>query len=769
GDGTNGYTISNEQLGISTSIQYANRSRSKIYLAVGTYGDGIHFFRYDGENTRELVTIMLPGETVTSISFDTQQSIWVSTLDNGVFRIDRGYEAIRNPGYSLKLPDTSIRSGIVAKNGYMWLGTRTGWIYAINPDGDLAWSGRINLAPIVSSVESMYEKPDGSILVGTASGLFALQPNPNANGTAISPEIAFFENQTPAHTIKSIAMLNGDIITGTNTSLVRYFHEASSESETIAYQRITDVLVGPDESVWVGTTRGLYRYFDEILEICGIPFLQNTQINSITRLWGDYIGIATYGEGVILIDITDNSYHIIDSDHGLSDNLINAISYDGSDYLWVATSTGLNRISLSPEIELGPQIDRLPNGINIYSGSLFDMQILHIMPRGDQVWLGGSSGLFTLMRDDPGELELVIPLHFEEVLANDKMMPLDTKKNVNHDQNEWNFNFSGILFRDNQRLNYRYRLHNLAEDVPDWSITQNSGVSYRSVPPGDYKFEVQAYSADGKVNSEAVYYEFKINRAWWMLPWVWLLVSLLIVASIILTFQMRVRQVQHQEKEKNAIQARINELELQALQAMMNPHFVFNILNNIRYQILLDDKEKASDLLVDFSKLIRMQLDMTYKRQISISEEIERLKLYVMMESVRILHPIHFEYSFDENVDPQTTKIPSMLLQPFVENAIIHGIIPKNREGTIKINIDRAENKQLKVSICDDGSGIKEVEPDTGSVKQDRLSLGTVLIKERLELLAKEKKLPWKMNMSNIINTDGKVGGACVQLLLPIV
>lgn len=769
GIGTDGYILSDEQLGINTTILYANRSRSKVYLAVGTYGDGIHFFIYDGKNTRELITILLPGETVTSVLFDTQQSIWVTTLDNGVFRIDRGYEAIRNPGYSLKLPDTSIRSGIVSRDGYIWLGTRTGWVYAIDPNGELAWSWRSDLAPTVSSIESLFEKPDSSILVGSASGLFGLNPNTSRDGTSISPQIAFFEDQTPAHAVKTIAMLENDVITGTNTSLVRYFNDTFTESETIANQRITDVLDGPDESVWVGTTRGLYRYYNEVLEICGIPFLLNTQINSITRLWGNYIGIATYGEGVIIMDVTDNSYHIIDADQGLSDNLINTVKFDGTEYLWVATSAGLNRISLSPYKDLGPQIDRLPSGINIYSGSLFDMQILHILPRGDQVWLGGSSGLFTLMKDDPGEFEQVIPLHIEEVFANGEFIPLGAKKEVHHDQNEWSFNFTGILFRDNQRLNYRYRLQNKAERVPEWSITQNTGVSYRSVPPGDYIFEVQAFSTDGKVVSETVHYEFRIKSAWWMLPWVWLIATILIISSVILTFHTRVRQVQRKEKEKNAIQTRINELELQALQAMMNPHFVFNILNNIRYQILLDDKEKASDLLVDFSKLIRMQLDTTYKRQISISEEIERLKLYVMMESVRILHPIHLEYSFAEDVDPQSTKIPSMLLQPFVENAIIHGIIPKNHEGTIKITIKRAENRQLNISICDDGTGIKDIEPDSGSVAQDRLSLGTILIKERLGLMAKEQNLPWEMNLSNITNQDGEIGGVCVHLLLPIV
>jgi sensor histidine kinase YesM/ligand-binding sensor domain-containing protein len=749
------YYIHRNILGIQAEITFAMRSMNSIYMAVGTIVDGVHFYDYEGGLTRTSVAHLLPGQTITSVTFDTQESIWITTLRNGIYRIDRSYRNIRNIASKAGLNDFSIRTSFTSRDGYQWYGTDAGRILGFDADGqflDIAWPDN---PPNNVSIEDITELGDGRIGIATASSFHLVRRL--AADLITTTDIVDLPG-------KQLLQLGDKLIYGTISGLYAAPIDSPQSMQALLGQRVTALEQCEGKHLWVGTINGMYR-FDENLQPVGLPSAFNgEQITDIEALYEGIVAVATHGSGVILYNTADNLIRRIDSYNGLADDLVKTIRFD-RDKLWVSTGTGINLISLNPDSDLDFQFERLPQGIHYFSGRLFGTQIRHIELREGDIWLAGDNTLLSLDRVERGATPTVVPLHINEITVNDRIYTRDFPQEVPHYDNQWIFNFTGILFRDADRQLYRYRLRQ-SNTSAEWSVTSNAEVTYRSIPPGSYIFEVESFTSDGNASSAMTSYRFSILRPWWMLPWVWVLIALGSVGAVALLFNYQIRQVQKQEEQKHSYQRQINELEYQALQAMMSPHFVFNILSNIRYQILKDDKVKASKLLVDFSKLIRKQLDSAYQRSTSLNEELDRLQLYVDIESIRLPHPIKFIRYVAPDVDPITTRIPSMLLQPFVENAIIHGIIPKNSPGEITIKVGRSTQGQLLIVISDNGTGLKVHQRST--VEGDRLSLGVTLIEQRLAILAKDSGLKWDVTIENITDESGYVEGVRISVLLPI-
>lgn len=750
------YYLTREQLGLSHNVTSVIKGRESIYMAVGTYGDGVHFYHYEGSETRRKVSQLLPGKRITSLAFDNQESLWIATLDNGVYRVDRSYSGIENIAATQHLHDVSIRSTLKSRDGTLLFGTSNGNLIALKNglpltlrNADAVLSG--------SSIEDLEELSDGRLAIITASALVMATIDENGWMRQL------YRENLPG---KTIIEIGDNLFLGTVAGLYRMDAYDLQNKTQIMEKRITALESGPRGILWAGTIHGLHLFDQRGRELIVPEAFENEQITCIEYLFNGWAAIATHGSGVIFYQPVTGEVLRLNADNGLPDNLVRTMVYDNSQ-LWIASSAGLTLIPLIEQLQLERQLEMLPSGVQYYSGELFGAQIGRIQPRADDVILAGNNLLVALQRTEPGASRIQIPLIMEEVLVNGERVEPDENHAVKHRQNQWTFDYTGILFRNADRLRYRYRLvESGVQSGLEWTISTASSVTYRSVPPGDYRFEVEAFTPDGTVYShrEAVF--FSIRRPLWMQPLVWLLTLLIVSGGLFVLFRYRVNQVQLQEKQKHEFKRTVNELEQQALQAMMSPHFVFNILNNIHYQIMLDDKEKASGLLLSFSKLIRKQLETAYQRSTSLKEELERLELYTRIESTRLANPIAFSALVADNIDTITTRIPSMILQPFVENAIIHGIAHIKASGEIRIHIERAASGQILVTVTDNGAGIRH--PDRPTAETDRLSLGTTLVRQRLEIMAQENAMDWDVQIQNMTGEDGSIKGVKAQILLPV-
>ncbi|HRN55279.1 MAG TPA: histidine kinase [Agriterribacter sp.] len=211
-----------------------------------------------------------------------------------------------------------------------------------------------------------------------------------------------------------------------------------------------------------------------------------------------------------------------------------------------------------------------------------------------------------------------------------------------------------------------------------------------------------------------------------------------------------------------------SEIEMKALRAQMNPHFIFNSLNSINKYILKNDHVNASRYLTRFAKLIRLILDNSNSKEIALSDELEALKLYIEMELLRFTNKFTYGISVDENVSPDTLQVPPLVIQPYVENAIWHGLLHKEADGRLNVSVKKTTDNMLQCSIEDNGIGrSKAMEMKSKSANANR-SLGMKLTAERISMLNQYTSLNASIEIVDLVDNNGEASGTKVILKIPI-
>ena len=272
---------------------------------------------------------------------------------------------------------------------------------------------------------------------------------------------------------------------------------------------------------------------------------------------------------------------------------------------------------------------------------------------------------------------------------------------------------------------YQYKL---LPDHNDWQSTTNPNLLFNSLPPNNYTLALKAINIDG-IESEVQTINFTITPAFWMTIWfrlaVFLFLLLIIYRIVISSINFYKKQAENQRT--------LNELQILSLQSKMNPHFIFNSLNSIQNYILKNEKEEANNYLLEFSKLVRIILQNSDSSTIPLGNEIDTLNMYVDLEIRRLRNSFRYTTNIGDDIDINRCEIPSLLIQPYVENAIWHGKVYNNPEGEISININRKDNL-LIFDIIDNGIGIANAEKSK-IIKSNHTSLGTSVNKKRIEIL----------------------------------
>jgi LytS/YehU family sensor histidine kinase len=221
------------------------------------------------------------------------------------------------------------------------------------------------------------------------------------------------------------------------------------------------------------------------------------------------------------------------------------------------------------------------------------------------------------------------------------------------------------------------------------------------------------------------------------------------------------------ERTKAELQQRAAELEMQALRAQMNPHFIFNCLNAINGFILTNDSETAADYLTKFSRLIRMVLNNSQKKLISLEQELETLDLYLYMEHLRFTNNFHYQINCDDSIDALSIFIPPMLFQPFAENAIWHGLLHKEGNGELLISL-HLEKDIIHCTITDDGVGRKKAAMLKSKSVEKNKSMGLQITKNRIALLNQDLNSETFFEIQDLEDEYGNATGTKVNLKIKI-
>lgn len=508
----------------------------------------------------------------------------------------------------------------------------------------------------------------------------------------------------------------------------------------IPYQRFFAIHSDTEDQIWLGTSKGLFLYQDSSLIHQGMEHPAfNNRVEDIDQLVDKSFVVGTKGFGVIIWK--DQSLIEISTSDGLCSNMLEEVFVDDDNIIWAATLNGLNKITLYPNKK--PQV----RSFTTHNG-LPSNEIYQIKSHQKQLWLCTAGGLVKFK--EPKADTLSVPPILQMVKVNTQNSESKKEHTFQHWENNFEFHFLAINYRQDGRIPYRYRID---PDAP-WQYTKNLSINYPSLPKGNYAFEVQAQNQDAYW-SKSTFYNFQILAPWWSRWWFRTIIVLLGFFLAYRFYKYRINQLQHE----NDIKAQIINLEKSALQAQMNPHFIFNCLNSIQNFILQNNRKKAVEYLARFAKLVRNNLNASVYSKISLQEEISLLDNYLALERERFGQNFDYQIELTEELKNQLIDFPPMLIQPYVENAVIHGLSKKQGDGFVRIHFTRHQG-ELLVSIQDNGSGFRK--DKKGEKKERHRSLGMSITHKRLELLGTDPAfavqiLSLENNQKEIVGTEVKI------------
>ena len=340
---------------------------------------------------------------------------------------------------------------------------------------------------------------------------------------------------------------------------------------------------------------------------------------------------------------------------------------------------------------------------------------------------------------------------------------METPK-LDPDQNNISIYYHTLNYNNPDADHYYYKLDGIDKD---WiGPSDKKYVVYPYLNSGKYRFLVKSRNELSGMETQVAEFKFVILTPWYEQIWFYIFLVFFVITSFILFYNIRLRNMRKKEEGKRNIMQKISELETKALQAQMNPHFLFNSINSIQSYILDNDVDEALTYLNSFSKIIRMTLEFVDKKFVSLSDVLDYLQHYVDLENMRFDELFDYLVVIDNQIDPETTLIPPMLLQTLIENSIKHGIRNLKHRGTIKLEIVKIDNESFKCIIEDNGVGRLKSSQINKDQNINKESLGLKIIKERLDILNNGKESPYKMEIIDLYSDTGVSVGTRVELTL---
>ncbi len=330
------------------------------------------------------------------------------------------------------------------------------------------------------------------------------------------------------------------------------------------------------------------------------------------------------------------------------------------------------------------------------------------------------------------------------------------------DQHTFDIRFQGLAFPNDRHVSYSYMVSGLHDE---WIfLGKTNSVTLSALRPGSYVFRVKA----GEPSAQSVVKEiaFTIARPFYRRSWFLVACGAIFIALLYLLYIWRVRQVRLQEAEKARIYKQMAELELHALRSQMNPHFLFNSLNSIKNYILRNEPEKAAEYLSNFSHLIRLILQNSRQKTVSLQEELETLILYIDLEKLRFREGFEFSCQVDDSIDIAGIRVPPMIVQPYVENAIWHGLLHKDADRSLGLRIARS-NGSVTCEIEDNGIGRQQAAAIKSRSAVRYKSMGMGITKDRIALMNSMDTLGISVEVIDKTDNAGMPDGTLVKINIP--
>jgi ligand-binding sensor domain-containing protein len=494
-----------------------------------------------------------------------------------------------------------------------------------------------------------------------------------------------------------------------------------------------------DESLYIGTTKGLYNSDGKkikLAEIYPTPILD--EVKTIKKLNNSTMVVGS-SSGLYIIENLRIKYKIGEK-QGLSSNAIYCIHIESDSQIWIGTKNGLDVIYLSSKkAEIF--------NFNVSKG-LADNEIIDIYKSDRKLFVITKKGISIIGLENKFPVHHSSPPKILNIKVNEK---INHNKELHYYENNIELNVLSLIYPLNGKINYRYKINQ-----GKWQYTTDNSIRLLSLIPSTYNIQIQSQNED-KIWSESTILKFTVNPKYTDTWWFYALIA---IASIFILGALFKRYFDRQ-KEKLKTKQRISDFEKSTLQAQMNPHFIFNSLASIQNFILKNDRDSALKYLSKFSALVRKILNQSRENEISLENEIELIDNYLQIEKLRFEDKFDFKITHNLSNSDLNCKINNLLIQPIVENAVIHGVSKKQGNGLIDIDFKKSENS-LTVVVKDNGHGYFPSKVDESNPNK---SVGMSITEKRLRLINKMKD---NILIENLMDSNNVIIGTQVKINISI-
>lgn len=713
-------------------ISFCEDNESNIWI--GLKQKGVLFFK-DG-NLNSEPTIFFKNQSITSIEQDFEEGMWFTTVGNGI------YYAKNNKVKTLKnIGPTNVQktNKLYSFRNSLYFLTREKNILSVN--NNLS-SNKVKKYSFNNSVKKNLTDQYKFYFKGQNYNTYIRLNEKNAEHI-VTTYIMYVKVIEGNRNLSKIALANSRYLTILN--------KGTFDFKQITKTRILSMDFNKEDNLLLGTHFGIKIVKNDSIQDykLKIPYrINDLEFDDKDNLW-----IATNENGVYC-HAKDSLYNF-NVNNGLINNKVNEILIL-KNQIWVATYGGISKIEKNKR-------DFLVQNFNTSHG-LLSNQTTDICFFDNQILTNSNDGINVFMLHGihynsvrPKTVIKSILVNDEELKVNGSLIELDYFKN------NLNFEIDVLSYKDPDKNLFKSRLIGYDDEFKKHS---NNEINYTNLSPGYYELWVYGINNDGFESLKPNIFKFKIEKPFW-LKW-WFIVSevLIVLLIIYLIFRYRIGLVKKEEAEKTAINKKLAEFQLTALRAQMNPHFIFNAISSVQHYVLKNDINQSYDYLAKFSHLIRTVLNNSNQSKIHLDQEIETLRLYISLEKLRFENDFEFFIDIQKDLEDSDITIPSMLIQPFVENSIWHGLMPKRNDCILKLSFSLKNENLLQVIIEDNGIG--RVKSKEIKSKTSHKSKGMFLTTERIELLRNNQGENSKVEIVDLYDEQNEAIGTKVILEIQI-
>ena len=531
-------------------------------------------------------------------------------------------------------------------------------------------------------------------------------------------------------------------------------------------KRILNGLKDSEGIIWLASNKGMVMFDakNETFETYYInpEFEAFNIIGTIQEIDSNQLMVGVYEQGLFLFDKKEKAFskfrftqknNSITTNKILPNNFVAGIVPVEDDNFLVSTFNGL------AYIESDRQTSSHFFSENGLSNNEFN-RMSHYVDAGKNIYIGGINGFDVFKIEDlknKKTLKKTLVTSFfkydgdtEKEMVQFEKLNFDQPIQIQPNILQFGFNFMLPEYANIDNHLFQTWLEGWENNFGD--LTKSTSVNYFRLPAGDYKLHIRSKDNLGNSSLQDLIIPIHVQQVFYKTYWFLGLCLASLIGGILFLTKRRIEKIkeeQRRQKELRLIEQRFTELELKTVRLQLNPHFMFNALGAIQHYINNNDKRLAINYLADFARLMRLFLESSKKRFVTLADEMEMIQLYVSLEQMRFDHKFEVNYKIAENIDPDEVELPSLLLQPFIENAINHGLYHKKEKGLLSIGVQSDDENHIQFIIEDDGIGRTRAADIKKQSLRKHKSRGTEIVQERLETLNASGEILLKLTVND--------------------